>query len=435
MAAKGLKVVGYDVDSGKIDAIKAGKTPFTEPRLDKMLEHAVKNGRFTCSDDVSILGGAEIIFLTVGTPSNSDGSINLSYISDAAGMVAGVLRPSSTPSTVVVKSTVVPGTTRGLVRHMLEKHSGRSVGDGLNLCVNPEFLREGSAVTDTMKPDRIVIGDDWGNGARVLLRLYRRMYGHRRIPTIVTNTVNAEMIKYASNIFLAARISLANELANICQRLPGADFKTVAMGVGLDRRIGPHFLNAGLGFGGSCFPKDLRALKALARELGITPVMLEAVDQVNREQPYKALELAEQLVGNLRGKKAALLGLAFKPNTDDIREAVSLKIAKALLERGCSVKVYDPSAMDNFRTIFGGSVDYAENSRDCIRGVDLAILVTEWDEFKTLTSEDLLKLMRNPALVDGRRLYEPEKFVGKVKFAAIGLGNIHHQNSLRGQTG
>ncbi len=423
MASRGLKVLGYDVDRAKIDAIKAGDTPFTEPRLDKMLKHVLRKGEFSCGDEVSILDGVDIVFITVGTPSNPDGSINLSYVYDAAGMVGEILRSNRKSPTVVVKSTVVPGTTRGLVKSLLEERSGKNVGDGLNLCVNPEFLREGSAVSDMLKPDRIVIGDDWGDGARVLLRLYRRVYGRRRIPTIITNTVNAEMIKYASNIFLAARVSLANELANICQRLPGADFKIVARGVGLDKRIGPYFLNAGLGFGGSCFPKDLRAMKAVGMEHGVRPLMLEAVERVNLEQPYRALELAEQLVGDLKGKKAALLGLAFKPNTDDIRDAVSLKITQALLERGCSIKVYDPAAMENFRKIFGNSVDYAESSRDCIRNADFAILVTEWDEFKNLTPDDFRKLMKTPVLVDGRRLYDPEKFVGRVRFAAIGLGS------------
>jgi UDPglucose 6-dehydrogenase len=422
MASRGLKVVGFDVDARKIETIAAGSTPFTEPGLGKMLRRVLRNRMFECSSDPSILREADVVFITVGTPSNEDGSINLSYVVDAAKTVGGVLNSGGKVSTVVVKSTVVPGTTRGVVRSVLEESSGKVVGEGLNLCVNPEFLREGSAVKDMMKPDRIVIGDDLGGGARVLLRLYGRMYRSRRIPVVVTNTVNAEMIKYASNVFLAAKISLANELANICQRIPGADFKVVAEGLGLDKRIGPYFLGAGLGFGGSCFPKDLRALKEFGKKVGVTPYILEAVERVNLEQPYKALELAEQLVGDLRGKTAAVLGLAFKPNTDDVREAVSLKVVESLLEKGCRVRVYDPAAIDNFRKIFDNTVAYAENAQDCIRDADLAIIVTEWDEFRKLGPEDFVKLMKKPVLVDGRRIYDPEKYVGRVMFAAVGLG-------------
>jgi len=422
MAYKGLRVSGFDSDARKIGAIAAGNIPFTEPGLEKMLKRVLRNRLFECGSEASVLRKAEVIFITVGTPSNEDGSINLSQVSDAASVVGRILKASEKVPTVVVKSTVVPGTTRGIVKNILEETSGRRVGEDLNLCVNPEFLREGSAVSDMMRPDRIVVGDDWGGGARVLQRLYKSMYRRQRIPIVVTNTVNAEMVKYASNVFLAARISLANELANICQRIPGADFKVVARGIGLDKRIGPHFLNAGLGFGGSCFPKDLRALKEFGKKVGVTPYILEAVEKVNLEQPYKALELAEQLIGNLRGKRVAVLGLAFKPNTDDVREAVSLKIVKSLIENECAVKVYDPAASENFHKIFGNSVYYAEDVRDCVRDADIALIVTEWDEFKKLSPDDFSKLMRTPAVVDGRRIYDPEKFKGSVMFAAVGLG-------------
>ncbi|MEM4226420.1 MAG: nucleotide sugar dehydrogenase, partial [Candidatus Caldarchaeum sp.] len=253
LAAKGFKVVGIDLDHSKIDLINGGKAPFKEPGLDKLLPRVLRGGSFRCSTDYSEIAGTDLTFITVGTPSGHDGSIDLTYVMNASKAVGEVLSAKPRPHTVVVKSTVVPGTTRNLVRRSLEQMSGKIVGDGLNLCVNPEFLREGSAVKDMFKPDRIVVGDDWGGGGRVLLRLYTKFYGGKLAPVLRTNTVNAEMIKYASNVFLAARISLVNEIANICQRTPGADVSVVAKGVGMDRRIGPHFLNAGLGYGGSCF--------------------------------------------------------------------------------------------------------------------------------------------------------------------------------------
>ncbi|MDW7978685.1 MAG: nucleotide sugar dehydrogenase, partial [Candidatus Caldarchaeum sp.] len=224
----------------------------------------------------------------------------------------------------------------------------------------------------------------------ILAEMYRKFYGSRAPPMMMTNTVNAEMIKYASNAFLAARISLINELANICQRTPGADVEEVAKGVGMDRRIGPHFLRAGLGYGGSCFPKDVKALAAFAKSLGVEPFMLESVQKVNDNQPYKAIELAGRLVGNLHGRKAAVLGLSFKPNTDDIREAVSLKIINKLLEHGCTVVAYDPAATENVRRLLGDRINYAESAEEVRRkNADFCIVATEWDEFRRLKPEFL----------------------------------------------
>ncbi|MEM4304130.1 MAG: UDP-glucose/GDP-mannose dehydrogenase family protein [Candidatus Caldarchaeum sp.] len=423
MAVKGFRVTGIDVDIGKIDLIRNGKPAFKEPGLEKLLSRVTSAKNFRCSTEYSDILGTDITFITVGTPSRQDGSIDLTQVVKASKNIGEALAGSSKPHTVVVKSTVVPGTTKSHVRQALEQASGRVVGEGLNLCVNPEFLREGNAVKDTFKPDRIVIGDDWGGAGRVLLNLYRKFYGGRMPPIIRTNTVNAEMIKYASNVFLAARISLINEIANVCQHIPEADVTLVAWGVGLDKRIGRHFLNAGLGYGGSCFPKDVKALTAYAKSLGYHPAILEAVEKVNSSQPYKAVELAENLVGELSGKKAAVLGLSFKPNTDDVREAVALKIIDRLLEVGCSVAVYDPVAMDNVRRVYGGKLAYASSAEECLRGADFCIVATEWDEFRKLKPRDFRKHMRNPVVIDGRRIYDPEAFSKSLRYAAVGLGN------------
>ncbi|MDW8084593.1 MAG: nucleotide sugar dehydrogenase, partial [Candidatus Caldarchaeum sp.] len=291
-----------------------------------------------------------------------------------------------------------------------------------NLCVNPEFLREGSAVDDTFKPDRVVIGDDWGRGAKVLRKLYQRFYRASPPPFLQTNTVNAEMIKYASNFFLAAKVSLINEVANICQRTPSADVEVVAKGVGMDRRIGPLFLKAGLGYGGSCFPKDVRALISYAKQKNYSPILLEAVENLNNKQPFVAVELAEKMAGPLKGKTAAILGLSFKPNTDDIREAVSLKIIDKLLDEGCLVRVYDPAAMENVRRIYGDKLVYAENATKCLESADFCIVATEWDEFRKLRPKDFHTRMKTPIVVDGRRIYDPENFSKLLLYNAVGLG-------------
>lgn len=424
MAYRGFTVVGVDIEDEKVQQINEGITPLTEPGLQPMLKRVLKAKRFEATTDFKSLSAVDVIFITVGTPSKPDGSIDLTHVSAAAANIGEAISKTKRKPTVVVKSTVIPGTTRNLVKTNIEKKSHKTVGTDFNLCANPEFLREGSAVQDTFQPDRIVVGDDWEGGARTLKRLYTKFYGERMPPLLITNTVNAEMIKYANNVFLAARISLINEFANICQRIPGADIKVVAKGVGMDRRIGPHFLNAGLGYGGSCFPKDVKAVAAYAKELGENPVMIEAVEKVNQNQPLKAVELAEQLIGDLRGKKAAVLGLAFKPNTDDIREAVSLKIIDKLLEKGCEVTVYDPAAMENVAKIYLGKITYAKTPTECLQDADFCIIATEWKIFEKLKPIDFIKHMKQPVVIDGRRIYDPEKYAGKITYVGIGSASL-----------
>ncbi|MCS7110532.1 MAG: UDP-glucose/GDP-mannose dehydrogenase family protein [Candidatus Caldarchaeum sp.] len=429
MAVKGFKVYGIDVDGEKVKKLERGVSPITEPKIDKLLKISLRKKKLEFGVDFSRAIHADVVFITVGTPSKEDGSIDLGYVRDAAEAVGKVMARGDRPRTVVVKSTVVPGTTRNVVKPVLEQASGKRVGESINLCVNPEFLREGSAVEDTMNPDRVVIGDDWGGGAKVLKTVYRRFYGRKNPPIVLTNTVNAEMIKYASNVFLAARISLINEVANICQLTPGADVSVVAKGVGLDKRIGPHFLNAGLGYGGSCFPKDVKALTAYAKSVGYIPQMLESVQKVNDSQPIAAVKLAEQLAGPITGKKAAILGLSFKPNTDDIREAVALKIIDQLLKAGCHVSVYDPAATSHVQRIYGEKITYASTALECLRDADFCIIATEWDEFRNLKPSDFVKQMKNPVVVDGRRIYDPQIYSKTVRYAAVGLGPSNQHSS------
>ncbi|MHB2037624.1 MAG: UDP-glucose dehydrogenase family protein [Nitrososphaerales archaeon] len=419
-ASRGLYVRGFDVDSAKVSGINNGVVPFHEPQVSELLKDSLKAG-FAASSDKIELG--DLTFMTVGTPSAGDGSIDLSYIKSASEMIGKALKNSRGYHLIIVKSTVVPGTTEGVVKPIIESFSGKKVGDGFGLAVNPEFLREGSAVKDMFEPDRLVIGEYDRRSGDVLESFYKVFYKDK-IPSLLrTNLVNAEFIKYANNAFLATKISFANTIANIAQRVPGADVTVIAKGIGLDNRIGSRFLNAGLGFGGSCFPKDVRGLVAFSKQSGYDPILLNDSNEVNNRQPLVALHLASTILGTLKGKRIAILGLSFKPDTDDIREAVSLPIIKKLLEEGASVVAYDPAAMENTSKVFGNQIEYAKTALDALKDADCCIIVTEWEEFRLLRPEDFKSTMKNSVIIDGRRIFDPRVFDAKVsKFEAVGLG-------------
>ena len=422
-ATKGCNVIAATHDPEKAALINKGIPPFHEPGLEESLQNALKKSRLSCVlDREKAVLNSDITFITVGTPSQPDGSIDLKYIKSAALEIGKALNKKDTYHLVVVKSTVVPDTTENVVKPTLEKHSNKKCGIDFGLCMNPEFLREGSALHDTLRPDRIIIGEHDKKSGDVLEALYRDFYGEEMPPLIRTNLPTAELIKYANNAFLATKISFINQVANICEKIPGADVTVVAQAVGLDKRIGPLFLNAGLGYGGSCLPKDVKALIAFSRSLGYDPTLLNSVEDVNKVQPNKSVELARRLVGNLQGKRVAILGLAFKPNIDDMREAVSIKIINQLLEEGANIVAYDPAATNNAKKIFKDRIEYATSAIECISGADCSIIVTEWGQFKKLKPEDFSQNMRQPILVDGRRIYNPKDFSQKLKFAAIGLG-------------
>jgi UDPglucose 6-dehydrogenase len=289
--------------------------------------------------------------------------------------------------------------------------------------MNPEFLRQGSAFEDTLHADRIVIGEYDVRSGDVLDNLYRDFYGKDLPPTIRTTLSTAELIKYASNSLLATKISFINTMANLCEKIPGADVNVVAKGMGLDKRIGPLFLNAGLGYGGSCFPKDVKALIACSKNLGYPLKLLEEVENVNKTQPLKAIELCRELLGSdLQGKNVAILGLAFKPNTDDMREARVIPIVNQLKREGANIIAYDPVAMPAAKAIFKDDIEYARSSLECLKNADCCIIVTEWDEFKGLKPDDFIKNMKQPILIDGRRIYDPAEFGRRMRFRAVGLG-------------
>jgi len=428
-AHRGFKVIGFDADPQKIELINSGKAPFYEPQVEDLLREALGSGLLSLTHNpAEAVEGSAVTFITVGTPSNPDGSINLEQVKTASTQIGQALSRKSCYHMVVVRSTVIPGTTENIVKPIIEGYSGRKCGDGWGLCFNPEFLKEGSAVKDTFNPDRIVIGEFDKPSGDTLEQLYGSFHRDEMPKTIRTSPVNAELVKYANNAFLAMKVSFINMMANLCQKLPGADVEVIAQGIGLDKRIGPLFLKAGAGWGGSCFRKDLEALLDFALKNNVELPLIEATLKVNNVQPYRLVELAKELIGGLSEKRISVLGLAFKPETDDMRDAASIKIVKRLLEEGARVAVYDPKARKNARKIFGDTVEYAESTEDCLRSSECALIVTEWEEFRKLTPQNFIKFMKIPAVVDGRRIYNAESFSPKLRFAAVGLGEKGYYN-------
>ena len=413
-ALAGHSVVGVDVNATAIRTLKKGSPTFFEPGLEAALKRALKSKKVTFSEDVrGAVRDASVVFLCVGTPSRPDGSIDTSYLVAAATTVGEGMRSASRSQVIAVKSTVIPGTTEGVVRPALEKASRKTAGRDFGLCVNPEFLREGSALGDAMKPDRIVIGALDERSATSLRNVYRGLKCER----LVTDLRTAEMIKYATNAFLATKVSFANELANLCDAFGGINVDAVVEGMGLDPRISPRFLKAGLGFGGSCFPKDVRALVAGGRAVGYGSRVLRAVLELNDLQPLRAVELAEKAVGSLTGKRVAILGLSFKGGSDDVRESRAIPLAKALLEKGATVVGYDPEANEAFRTIVPG-VEVAPDVRGALAHADICIVHNDWPQWRDLTAADFSGMNRK-VVVDGRRILNRGTMKG-VKLIVLG---------------
>ncbi len=405
----GSEVCVIDIDQEKVRALRRHRLHFYEPGLQEMVERNARAGRlrFTTSYAEAIPGAA-IVFIAVATPEGARGEADLSYVEAAAATIAEHL---DGPLIVVNKSTVPIG-TGDVVSDVIRRTATKFPVDVVS---NPEFLREGSALRDFMEPDRVVIGANNPDAADRVAALYEPLGA----PILRYNLYTAEMVKYASNAYLAARISFINEIARICERVD-ADAKLVAEGMGLDRRIGPHYLDAGIGYGGSCFPKDVKALAAIGEKYEYHPELLHAVMDINRDQRKLAVEKVRECLGTLRGQIVGLLGLAFKPNTDDLREAPSLEIARALLAKGATVRAYDPAAIARAKKQLP-EVDYRRNPYAVARGADALIVVTEWNEFRHLDLARLKRSMRRPVLVDGRNIYAPEE-MRRLGFVYRGIG-------------
>ena len=396
----GNSVICVDSDAEKIERISAGETPIYEPGLDALVAKNVREGRLEFTTDIrSAIERSLVIMLAVGTPSANDGSADLSQIEAVSLEIAAALNGYK----VIVTKSTVPVGAAGYIKKIIDENKQSSCR--FSVAANPEFLREGAAINDFMRPDRVVIGAADEEAIAIMKDLYRPLY-LIETPFVITTPESAEMIKYASNAFLATKISFINEIANLCDLL-GADVRDVAKGMGMDKRIGSKFLHPGPGFGGSCFPKDVKALAALARGAGYDMKITGAVLTVNEQQTAAVIDRIRRALPELEGKTVALLGLSFKPETDDLREAPAIKIIEDLLAAGAEVRAYDPAAMEPARHILP-QVTYCEDEYDAARDSDALVVVTEWNQFRSLNIDRLKSVMRSMNLIDLRNIYEPE---------------------------
>ncbi len=417
----GLRVVCVDKDEAKIQALKSGVIPIYELGLEELVKKNLREGRLTFSTDLGwAVENSLVILIAVGTPSREDGSADLSYVEAVAQDIAQHLNGYKV---IVTKSTVPVGTGERL-REIIGGVRKENVD--FDVVSNPEFLREGSAIEDFMRPNRVVIGAESPQAIAIMKDLYRPLY-LIETPFIITSIPTAEMIKYASNAYLATKISFINEVANLCE-LMGADVHQVARGMGLDGRIGTKFLHPGPGFGGSCFPKDAYAIRNLARKKGYDFEIIDAVLRVNVRQQMLMVEKITKMIGDLHGKTIGMLGLAFKPNTNDIRESPAIAIIKGLLQSGARVRAYDPAAMEEAKKVLssasggsGGGVVFCQDAYDTAKGCDGLVLATEWNQFRSLDLERIKEALKQPVFIDLRNVYEPAR-MAELKFRYVGVG-------------
>ena len=401
LADFGNEVTCVDIDEKKIDALRQGLIPIYEPGLDKIVSRNVTEERLRFSTDLpEAIRASRAIFIAVGTPPKPDGSADLRYVEEVARSIAEYMNE---PKLVITKSTVPIGTGRMLERIFSESGNGARV----SVVSNPEFLREGSAIEDFMRPDRVVIGASDEESIELMKEIYAPLHS-LEIPFVVTNVESAELIKYASNGFLATKISFINEIAVLCELL-GGDVQHVARGIGLDSRIGPKFLQAGPGFGGSCFPKDTSAIADIARRYGYEFQIIEAVLRVNDNIKQRMVgKVIEAMCGNVRGKKIGVLGLAFKPETDDMRDSPAIPLIDGLQKEGAAVRAYDPQAMENAKKFFR-DVAFCHDAYETADGVDALVIATEWNEFRALNLDRVRKRMKQPLIIDLRNVYDPQR--------------------------
>ena len=410
----GVNVTCVDNDETKIENLKKGIVPIYEPGLDAMIARNVKAERLNFTTNIAeAVRTALVVFIAVGTPPKEDGSADLQYVEQVAKEIA---RTMDGYKVIVTKSTVPIG-TGAWIDKIVKEHQAQPIP--FDVVSNPEFLREGAAIEDFMRPNRVVIGASTSQAIAVMKDLYGPLY-LIETPFVITNVESSEMIKYASNAFLATKISFINEIANLCERV-GADVHHVAKGMGLDRRIGPKFLHPGPGYGGSCFPKDTQALAEIARAHGMEFQIVDTVVKVNKEQREHCLQkIIKMLDGNVAGKTVGILGVSFKPETDDIREAPAIDIVQQLLDLGGAVRAFDPVALENFAKLFP-QVTYCADPYQVAEGSDVLVLMTEWNQFRQLELDRIKSLLRSPKIVDLRNIYEPER-MRHAGFQYMGVG-------------
>ncbi|MEW6101476.1 MAG: UDP-glucose/GDP-mannose dehydrogenase family protein [Candidatus Omnitrophota bacterium] len=410
-AELGNKVLCVDNDSKKIAQLLKGRIPIYEPGLEELIKNNMKQKRLNFTSGIKeAVRTSEIIFIAVGTPPLHNGEADLTSIEYVASLIASHMNGYR----LIVEKSTVPVQTGQWVKHTIDTHIKHKVK--FDVASNPEFLREGSAINDFMHPDRIVIGVESKKARDILTSLYKPL----NAPIVVTNIKSAELIKHASNAYLATKISFINALSCICDKV-GADVRQVAEGMGLDKRIGPAFLNAGIGYGGSCFPKDLDAFITISEKIGYDFRLLSAVKGINEEQKRALLRKIKDALWIIKDKNIGVLGLAFKPNTDDIRNAPSVELIQMLLEEGAKIKAYDPQAMKKAKEILPAGVKFCRDSYEAAKGSDCLLIVTEWDEFKELDFSKVKKLLKRPLVIDGRNIYEPAT-LKKLGFKYYGIG-------------
>ncbi len=397
----GLNVTCVDNDEQKIALLQKGTSPIFEPGLEEMVKRNLREGRLVFTTEIDkAVEKSLVIFIAVGTPPKKDGSVDMTYIDEVARKIGENLNGYKV---IATKSTVPVGTGER-IRKVIQQYERKKVN--FDIVSNPEFLREGAAIEDFMRPNRVVIGAASEQAMAIMKDLYSPLY-LIEAPFVITNIETAEMIKYASNAFLATKVSFINEIANICEKV-GADVNVVAKGMGLDQRIGSKFLHAGPGYGGSCFPKDTLGIAKIAEKHGYRFEIVRSVMKVNEKQKERMVAKVKEALGNLKGKTIAVLGLSFKPNTDDMREAPSLKIISSLQREGAKIRAYDPKAMEMARKIFK-KIEYGKDPYDVAKGSDALLIITEWNQFRNLDLKRLQKIMKSPVFLDFRNIYEPAK--------------------------
>jgi len=413
LAEFGMSLVCVDNDRQKIELLRQGKVTIHEPGLEDLVAKNMREGRLSFSTSIEEgVRSSLVIFIAVGTPSDADGSADLKFVEEVAEEIA---RNMDGYKVVVVKSTVPVGTCRRLKQLIKDRQVRPTPFD---IVSNPEFQREGSAIEDFMRPDRVTIGAESEQAVAIMKDIYSALY-IIETPFVITSLETAEMIKYASNSFLATKISFINEIANLCEAV-GADAHHVARAMGLDGRIGKKFLHPGPGYGGSCFPKDTRALWKMAQESGYSFKILDAVIKANEEQKKRMVGKIIEKVGDLKGKTIGVLGLAFKPNTDDIRESSSIVIIQGLLDMGAKVKAFDPAAMEEAKAVLPG-IEFGKDAYDVVRGADALVLATEWNQFRRLDLTHIKELLKAPVFIDLRNVYDPDQ-MKRLGFDYCGVG-------------
>ena len=416
LGAKGYHTVGIDIDEEKCKQIANGTSPFFEPGLEKILRKGLKKN-LTISNNLSLLKDCDFIFVTVGTPQTSNGSIDLSMIKKSVTNIGQIIYKNKKKQVILIKSTVTPGTMKNVILPILEKNSKKKAGKDFGLISNPEFLQESNAIKDTKFPHAVVLGGFNTKFMKKAKNFFSKL--HPNTPIIITNHQTAEMIKYANNSFLATKISFINQLSNICQKIPGANVDDIAKTIGLDPRIGGLFLNAGPGYGGSCLPKDMKALIKFAETTGVKSTLLDAVEDVNTKQLEEIISIARKKLGVLESKKITILGTSFKPNTDDIRDSIAIELIKKLLKRKAKIMIHDPKAIENTKRIFKNKLDYAKSIQDAMLGSQCVIIMTQWKQYEKLSNNDFKK-MKKKIIIDSRRILAQKQLA--VDYYAIGLG-------------